>query len=158
MTAPTLDEPATETASNDTDDTDDTNLIVVIDGYNDWVPIAALYDADEAIKLQSMLRKDGESTIDTAPYYETKEDAREDNPTAPPDDLDDLVVAWEGTTVKGVSEDDWAAREVSIREGGFRTGVSVYDTAEAVAEDKPEVTGAFIDAETTADDLLDELE
>ena len=140
----------------------DSEIIVIMDGFGgEWTPSAAMTNTEEAAKLKSMLSKDAQAVCSIAPWYQSKENVRENTKSNPPDELpDEIAICFYQDTTLCVSADDIVCREMQIKEGnGLRGTVSVYETAEEVAADKPAVIGQFIQASnTTAEDLLDSIE
>lgn len=132
-------------------------LVVVMDGFGgDWTPFAVLTGGDEAIELREMLEADADAVCSKAPYYESKQAVRDGNPSDPPADLEAVNVAFAGKNAIAVSDDDWAAREAQIQEGGLRSGKKpIYYSAEAVVQDNPEAVGKFIASQMTAEDVLE---
>lgn len=156
----------TGTETNTTETSSDVNadnheVIVVMDGYgDDWTPSAVMTDEDEATKLRDMLAKDAPAVCSTAPWYTSKENVRNREPTRVPDDLPgEVSVCFYQDTALAASEGDLPAREMQFEENGLRGTVTVYETAKSVAADKPSVMGRFIEASnTTAEDILDSIE
>ena len=137
-------------------------VIIVMDGYKgDWTPTAAMINREEANKLQSLLSEDAPAVCTIAPWYQTKEDVRENTSAKLPADLPNSIsVCFHQDTALGVSTDDMVCREIQIKEqSGLRGKVGIYETAKEVAADNPTVTGKFIDAlDNTAEDLIDQIE
>ena len=149
---------AVETGVDDTEEQQtepEPEYIIVMDSFGgDWTPIVAMTDANEAIRLREMLEADADGACATAPYYATREDARDGITSIAPQGLEELVVAFSGKDVIAISENKWATREAQINHGGLRAVVDVYDTADEVAVKKPSVVGEFIVSQLTADDIL----
>lgn len=151
----------TNSESESTPGGDHSELIVVMDGYgDDWTPSAVLSSWEEATKLKTMLSKDAQAVCSTPSWYETIEDVRSNESSSPPADLpDELVVCFKNDTALAVSDTEPPIREMQIIEGGLRSTITVFETANAVAEEKPSVKGQFIEASnTTAGDLIDNIE
>lgn len=135
-------------------------LYVAMDYFGgDWTPIAVLSDPEEAAELKEMLSADAEATVEAASYYDSCEVARSGAATSPIG-IDEVTVAFtEEGSVLGVGSEDLVRRELCIKnDGGLRHTYHVYETAEAVAEDKPSVTGQFISSELTAEDVMGEIQ
>jgi hypothetical protein len=151
----------TNEAPESTTDGEHNELVVVMDGYGgDWTPSAVLSSWEEATKLKEMLSKDAQATCSTPSWYTTIEDARNNDSSLPPTDLpDELIVCFKDDTAIAVSNSESPIREFQISEGGLRATVTVFETADAVAQEKPSVKGQFIEAtNTTADDLIGSIE
>lgn len=132
-------------------------LYVAMDHFGgDWTPIAVLSDPSEAIELKEMLEADAEATVEPASYYESCEDVRS-GVTASPVGVDEVTVAFtEDGDVLGVGSEDGVGRDLCIVNGrGLRGPYRVYETAAAVADDKPSVVGKFISSELTAEDVME---
>lgn len=152
---------ATDSQSESTANSESSELIVVMDGYGgDWTPSAVLPSREEAQKLKTMLSEDAEAVCSTPSWYETAEDARTNESSPPPSDLpEEVVICFKSDTALAASDTESTIREMQIIEGGLRSTITVFETADAVAEEKPSVRGQFIEAtNTTADDLVDNIE
>lgn len=137
---------------------DESEVIVVMDGYGgEWTPSAAFTDPEEAGALRSMLENDAEAVCSITEWYESKDAVKSDTPTPRPESLpEEIAVCFQQDTALAVSSEGIIAREMQIQDGGLRGTVPVYETASDAAEDKPVVTGKFIDAEDgAAEDFVD---
>lgn len=133
-------------------------LYVAMDHFGgDWTPIAVLRDPDEAAEVKEMLSVDAEASVEAAPYYESCEDVQSGVTTSPIGVAEGTVAFTEEGNVLGVGSEDLVGRELCIKnDGGLRHSYHVYETAAAVADDKPSVAGQFISSELTAEDFVEE--
>ncbi len=131
------------------------DLVVVMDGFGDWTPFAAFYDGSEAVRLREMLSADAEAVCATGPYYDGQQAVRDGEPSEPPEGLESIYIVFADDEVLGLCDVEMAAREVQCEQGGLRTSVPIYQTAEAVVEDRPAAVGQFIASKMTAEDLLE---
>lgn len=135
-------------------------LFVAMDHFGgDWTPIAVLTDPGEAVGLKRMLEADAEAAVEPALYYGSCENVQE-GMAASQVGVDEVTVAFtEDGDVLGAGSGDDVARALCIRNGhGLRAPYRVYETAAAVADDKPSVVGKFISSELTAEDIMEEIQ
>lgn len=136
-----------------------TELVAVMDSYGgDWTPFVVMRDADEALRLQEMLEADADAKCSPVPYYADKQAVKDEDPSSPPEDVDELSIAFNNDEAVAVSDDDLVAREAQFEKGGLRGTTPVYETAEAVVEDRPSAVGKFIASELSAEDLLEAIQ
>lgn len=132
-------------------------LFVAMDHFGgDWTPIAVLTDPGEAVELKGMLEADAEAAVEPALYYDSCENVQEGMISSRVG-VDEVTVAFtEDGGVLGAGSGDDVGRALCIRSGrGFRGPCRVYETAAAVADDKPSVVGKFISSELTAEDVME---
>mgnify|MGYP007091080633 CR=1 FL=1 len=127
---------------------DDDEIIVFMDGYNgDWTPTAAMTDTDQAETLYKLLTQDSRVTASITQMYASKQDVRNNETTPRPTPIpDEITVAFNGDVALAAATEDIVAREMQCQKGGYRGTVSVYETVEEAAANKPLVLARYIEA------------